>query len=231
MGDTGWPRASLMAELSEEERQALVRLGTGRVYEAGDVLITEGQRDSHVALLLDGCVKVVGLRDDGGSVLLAVRGRGDLVGEFAAIDGRPRSASVIAARTTTVRTIGGADFHTFLREHPSAAEAVQRSITAKLRSATRYRIDTGGGSVTARVARTLDTLVRAHGRVENGSVRIDLPLSQGDLAALAGVSQAGVQRALRHLRAAEVVTSEYRGTVVRDLAALRRVAEEGGTGR
>ncbi|QXE33490.1 Crp/Fnr family transcriptional regulator [Streptomyces sp. GMY02] len=230
MGDTKWPSASLMAELSEGDREALVRLGTSRVYEAGEVLIAEGQHDSHAVLLLDGCVKVVGLRDDGGSVLLAVRTRGDLVGEFSAIDGRPRSATVIAARTTPVRTIGAADFHAFLRERPWAAEAVQRSITRKLRSATRYRIDTSGGSVTARVARTLDTLVRTYGRVENGSVRIDLPLSQGDLAALAGVSQAGAQRALRHLRAAEVVTTEYRGTVVRNLAALRRAAEEGGSG-
>ncbi|MBX9392078.1 Crp/Fnr family transcriptional regulator [Streptomyces sp. TRM72054] len=161
-----------------------------------------------------------------GSVLLAVRGPGDLVGEFAAIDGGPRSASVIAAGTVSVRTIGGAEFRAFLRERPQAAEAVQRSITAKLRSATRYRIDTGGGSVTARVARTLDTLVRMYGRADAGCVRIDLPLTQGDLAALAGVSQAGVQRALRQLRAADAVATEYRGTVVRDVTALRRAAGE-----
>ncbi len=214
-----------MSELGEQGKM-LVRLGTGRVYGAGEVIITEGQRDSHVVLLLTGLAKVVGLRDDGGSILLAVRGRGELVGEFAAMDGLPRSASVIAARTVSVRTIRGLDFRAFLREHREAADAVQRSVTAKVRSATRYRIDTSGGSVTARVARTLDTLVRTYGRTDHGCVRVDLPLSQGDLAALAGVSQAGVQRALRQLRAADVVATAYRGILVRDADALRRAARE-----
>ncbi|MFJ4846342.1 MULTISPECIES: Crp/Fnr family transcriptional regulator [unclassified Streptomyces] len=213
-----------MSNLSGPDRDALLRLGSFRRYAPSEALMVEGGLDSTVALLLDGCVKVTVGAEEGSTVLLAIRAPGDVVGELAALDGRPRSATVVAARGTSARVIGGAAFRAFLRERPDAAGEMQRSVVAKLRDAIRYRIDTVGGPVPVRLARTLDTLVRAYGRPTAQGLRIDVPLSNADLAALAGVSPASVQRALRALRTSGAVTTEYRSVVVRDVTLLRAAA-------
>ncbi|MFC9331370.1 Crp/Fnr family transcriptional regulator [Kitasatospora sp. NPDC057015] len=220
-----WPPGSLMAELTADDRAALERLGKPRAYRPGSALMLEGDRDTEVSLLTDGYVKVLGGTEDGGTALLAVRARGDLVGELAAIDGHPRSATVLAVRPTTVSTVDGAAFRGLMRERPGLAAAVQRSLTAKLRATTRHRIDAGAGSATVRVARTLDTLARRYGHEDPAGLRIGIPLCQADLAWLTGLSHASVQRALRRLRQDGAVTTRYRSLVVRDLGALRATAE------
>lgn len=223
-----WPQGTLMANLPPDDRGALLRLGRVVRYGTGDVLIREGGPETTVLLLTDGCVKVVGAAEDGGTVLLALRVRGELVGEVSALDGQPRSATVIAARPTVTRTLTSAAFHSFLRENRDAAEVVQRSVAGKLRGATRHRIDTSGGTATVRLARTLDNLVRSYARAVPEGLRIDVPLSHTDLAALAGISDASVQRALRSLRAAGAVTTKYRGVVIRDPDILRAIAAQSG---
>lgn len=223
-----WPQGTLMANLSPDDRDALLRLGRVVRYETGDVLIREGGPETTVLLLTDGCVKVVGAVEDGGTVLLALRVRGELVGEVSALDGQPRSATVIAARPTVTRTLTSTVFLAFLRESRDAAEVVQRSVAGKLRGATRHRIDTSGGTATVRLARTLDNIVRSYARAVPEGLRIDVPLSHTDLAALAGISDASVQRALRSLRAAGAVTTKYRGVVIREPDILRAIASQSG---
>ncbi|MFF4835978.1 Crp/Fnr family transcriptional regulator [Streptomyces sp. NPDC001315] len=219
-----WPRGSLLSNLSGPDRDALLGLGSFRRYTPGEALMVEGGRDTVVALLLDGCVKVLVAAEDGSTVLLAIRAPGDVVGELAALDGRPRSATVLAARGTSARVISGVAFRGFLRERPDAATELQRSVAGKLRAAIRYRIDAVSGPVTVRLARTLDTLARAYGRPARQGLRIDVPLSNADLAALAGLSTASVQRGLRALRASGAIATEYRSVLVRDIAVLRAVA-------
>lgn len=219
-----WPRGSLMSSLSGPDREALLRLGSFRRYEPGEALMVEGGLDTVVVLLLEGCVKVTVGAEDGSAVLLAIRAPGDVVGELAVLDGRPRSATVVAARGTSTRVISGTAFRAFLRERPDAAAEMQRFVVGKLRAAIRYRIDAVGGTVPVRMARALDTLVRSYGRPTPQGLRIDVPLSNADLAALAGLSPASVQRALRVLRASGAVATEYRSVVVRDVSLLRAVA-------
>ncbi|MCF3130382.1 Crp/Fnr family transcriptional regulator [Streptomyces olivochromogenes] len=223
-----WPQGTLMVNLAADDREALLSLGRTVRYETGDVLIREGSSDTTVLLLLDGCVKVVGVAEDGGITLLALRVRGELVGEVSALDGQPRSATVIAARPTVTRAITGAVFRDFLRERRGAADVVQRSVLGKLRGATRYRIDGSSGTAAVRLARALDNLVRSYARAVPEGLRIDVPLSHSDLAALASVSEASVQRALRSLRAAGAVTTKYRMVVIRDADILRAIAGQSG---
>ncbi|MEU9334283.1 Crp/Fnr family transcriptional regulator [Streptomyces sp. NPDC048290] len=224
--DGMWPEPGFMGLLDAGRRRELLALGSRRSFPPGAALVLEGSTDSTVFVLVDGWVKVLGSSADGGTSLLAVRGRGDLIGELAAIDSRPRSATVIAARTTAATEVTAVAFRGFLRAHPGSAEALQRTVAGKLRSATRYRIDAGGGSATVRLARTLDTLVRTHGLAVDGGLRIDMPLSQSDLASLTGISDASAQRALRRLRLDGTIITGYRGIEVRRPAALRAVAEQ-----
>ena len=64
-------------------------------------------------------------------------------------------------------------------------------------------------------------LVETYGRRCPEGMRIDVPLSQPELASLIGASEPSLHRALTELRAREVIGTRYRRLVVRDVDALR----------
>lgn len=176
-------------------------------------------------MILRGCVKVLGDTRDGHTTLLAIRASGDVIGELSAMDGRPRSATTITAVPTVSRSIGIVPLQAYLSAHPSAALAMHRSIAEKLRQATRLRIDLGGAPVLVRLARVLYNL-SAYGRPTREGLLIEVPISQGELAALLGAAEPSVQRSLAELRRRGMIMTGYRKLVITDLDVLRRLAVE-----
>ncbi|WP_204042828.1 Crp/Fnr family transcriptional regulator [Acrocarpospora phusangensis] len=221
-----WPATSLMGMLGGAEQHALLAKGVRRGFPAGETLVSEGDRRDEVYLLVSGFVKIFGNTYDGRQVLLSIRTTGDLIGELAALDGEPRSATVTAATKTETRMFGSETFRSFLDGHPSTAQAVQRYVNRKLRLATRHRIDVGGASVLVRLARVLDRLAVSHGRRTEAGIRIEVPLSQVELAALVGAAEPSVHRALSELRQRGILVTGYRHIVVADPPGLVEAAQE-----
>jgi CRP-like cAMP-binding protein len=93
-GTWRWPPASLLGSLDAESRERLLEPGTMREYPADRRLISQGDTSTFAVVLLDGVVKVTGVSSAGREALLAIRAGGDIVGELAAIDGRPRSCTI-----------------------------------------------------------------------------------------------------------------------------------------
>jgi CRP-like cAMP-binding protein len=202
----------------------LLGLGAERQYPgAGRVLIHEGGRSTVVYLLLSGSVKVTGATDTG-DALLAIRVGGDLVGELVALDGRPRLATVTTAGPVTARVIGQSEFVAVLSRDPTLALAVARGVSDKLRSATSRRIDFTGCDATTRFARVLLELATRYGRPTSAGQTIRCPLTQTELATLAGSAEPTVQRMLRQFKADGMVATGYRETTVLDITALRKRA-------
>jgi CRP/FNR family cyclic AMP-dependent transcriptional regulator len=223
--DADWPARSLVGELPEPARDAFLRLGAPRFFARGDVILTEGTTGSDVYILLKGFVRVLNHTHAGDETMIAIRTRGDLVGELAALDGKPRISTVIAAGPTHARCVDGPRFRQFTADHADVAAAVARSVVSKLRHATRYRVETGTASVLTRVARVLTHLVEGYGRSRGEGLLIDVPLPQRDLASLVGTSEKGVSRAYEELRQAGVIDVAYRTVIVRDPGALARYAD------
>jgi CRP-like cAMP-binding protein len=186
--------------------------------------MSEGESSTHVVLLVDACVKVTGASDDGSVALLAIRVGGDLVGEMSSLDNQPRSATVTTAGPAVVRVIKQADFHAFLQDYPDAAIAVSRSMGAKLRWATRRRVDFSGREVKVRLARVLVELAQSYGRGTSQGIVIGIGLTQPELAALVGSAEPTIHKSLAEFRRMRLIETGYRRTKVVDLVALRIVA-------
>jgi CRP-like cAMP-binding protein len=213
-----------MGDLPEDLRAQFLRLGNHRAFARGDVIIAENDRGTEVYVIISGFVRVVNHTATGEQAMIAIRTSGDVVGELAALDGKPRTSTAIAASPTTVRVIDGPTFRAFTGRNPAVADAVARSVVAKLRSATRYRTETGKASVLTRVARVLEHLADSYGRTVSHGVLLDIPLPQQDLASLVATSPKGVARAYKELRDAGAITASYRQVVVLDLDLLQRYA-------
>ncbi|GAA1777530.1 Crp/Fnr family transcriptional regulator [Luedemannella helvata] len=227
MRDTpDWPKATFLHELPDEARADLLRRGTLRAYGPGEVLTREGGPERVVYILLGGYVKVLGNTREGRVNLLAIRGAGDPIGEIAAMDDGPRTATVAVVTEARARVLDQATFRAFLAEHPGAETVLQQCVLTKLRQATALRITLGGASVDLRVIRILSYFAVTYGRPSPAGTAIDVPLTQLDIADFIGAGEPSVHRALVRLRQLKLVGTSYRRIDVLDLDGLVRLAED-----
>nr|BFE84156.1 Crp/Fnr family transcriptional regulator [Planobispora longispora] len=188
----------------------------------GATLMTEGDVSDWVLVLTAGRVKVSSHTASGTEVVLAIRGPGSLLGEFSVIDGLPRSATVTALEP--VEGIAVRDFTAFLQQHGRIAVLLLQMVTSRVRDADRKRIEYGAFDTTGRVATRLVELAERYGKPANGGIRVELPLSQDELAGWTGASREAVSKALRSLRDRGLIATGRRRVVVHDLEGLRRRA-------
>ncbi|XTZ18063.1 Crp/Fnr family transcriptional regulator [Micromonospora echinospora] len=217
----GWPYGTFLQRLTPAARTALLDLGVRRQVDAGQIVIHEGYRESHLVLLEDGLTKVTATLPEGRSALLALRVGGDLVGEMSALNDAPRSATVTTCRPTRYTVIRPDRFKLFLRDHPDAALELAAMVSDRLRWSNRRRVDFTGYLVRQRVARVVAEMCRTHGQQRRDGVVIDVQLTQPELATICGASEASIQKALRELRRAGLLDTDYRRITVRDLPGLR----------
>ena len=208
-------------QLSADDRAALLALGRLRRWPCGATLFGEGDRSTTVVLVISGRAKVFSLTDQGGEVLLAIRGPGAVVGEMSALDGAPRSASVAALEPLETVVVPVRDFRDFLTTHPDAAVCILQLIVGRLRDADRKRIEFGTYDALGRVALRLAELADRFGQTAERGVRITLPLTQEELAAWTGSSRESVTKALRTLRRHGVIETSRRSVAVLDVDGLR----------
>ncbi len=211
--------------LSAEEVAHLHTRGVARRFARGAALFHERQVSDRVMLLTEGRVKIASISEDGRESVLAFRGPGEVLGELSAIDGQPRSAGVTAVDPVEALVIPTADFRSFLERSPRAALWILTRLITRLREADRKRAEFGASDTIGRVAARLVELAADYGRQQpGGGVRIDLPITQEELASWVGSSREGVNKALHTLRGLHWVETERRAITVLDMEALRKRA-------
>jgi CRP/FNR family transcriptional regulator, cyclic AMP receptor protein len=135
-------------------------------------------------------------------VVLAIRGPRALLGELAAIDEQPHSASATPIESVEVLTVGLREFTAFLQAHPRIMWLLMRTLTDRLRDADRKRVEFGVYDTLGRVAHRLVELVDRFGEPSDSGIRITLPFTQDELSSWVGASREAVTKALRTLRPA-----------------------------
>src|SRR5262249_37308811 len=132
--------------------------------------------------------------------------------------------SIVALDAVQALAIAPADFLAFLRATPDASLYVMRLLAFRLRDADRKRVEYATQDVVGRLAGRLVELVDRFGAEDDGAVRIELPLTQEDLAGWVGASREATARALQQMRGLGWVTTERRAITVLDLDGLGRRA-------
>ncbi len=216
--------------LPQEEQRVLWSLGREREYPPGATLCVEGDRATHVFILLRGWVKVLSAGDDGREPIVALRGAGDLVGEVSGQTTGVRNATMQAIVTVRALIVGYDRFSSFLDTHPGGGRAYRHALTYRWRNAEamlRLHPVTNGAQRLAGLL--LGLAERLSGQTE-GVIEIALPLSQDELASLAGTSRATVARALNGWRKRGLIRTGQRRITLTDVPGLRQVAGPAGRG-
>lgn len=210
----------LLSALESEDLRTLLRLGYPHTFSADERILKQGYANTHVVVVISGWTVVRGEADNGRSVIFGLLGPKDLIGEIAALDGGPRTATVTALTSVEARVISAPDFRGYLERHPHAAAAVTRLLTARLRSADFLSQDMATLPVLRRLARLLLDLAGTD-RPAEAVAR----LTQQEMAAAIGASREAVAKNLAALRERGIVRSVDRRVVVADVQALRAIAD------
>ena len=214
------------ALLTDDERGVLSDLGRITVFPPGAVMCVEGEPVTHVFVLVDGWVKIQSVTSDGRELVLALRGQGDVIGELAGETTGYRTASVQAIGTVRALIVGFEKFSSFLDSHLGAGHAYRRMFAQRWNDAEsllRSRSVTNGAQ---RLARLLLDLAARHGTQTDRKVHVAMPLTQVELASMAGISRATVTRALSNWRRRGIIRTGQRDLTITDLETLRRIAAQ-----
>lgn len=222
-------RHTFMGRLGPADQAALAELGARHEYPPHQPVMEEGERTTFAVVILRGWCTVWLTTERGGRLILGLRQAGEVVGDMAALDGRPRSASVSTLGPVTGLVVAGERFRHFLAARPHANALVVAQLTERLRSADNERRALASMTVLQRLSGRLVELADRTGRVEGGGVTIRLPLAQHELAASVGSTREAVAKALRLLREQGLVRTGPGTLAVADLEPLRLLA--GGEGQ
>jgi CRP-like cAMP-binding protein len=222
--ETRWSAATLLGRLSERPRRALLELGTSVRFDSGRTILREGEPGHFAYLLLHGCVKVRGNEAEW-EPLLAIRIGGDLIGEMAMLSRKPRSASVLTCAETSARAIPAEELRGFLLRCPEVTLEIASILSERLRWANERRVHVAALDPRGRISRLLLTLAGNYGRPVGDGWDLGAPLTQAEIASLAGIRLPTAEKALRGFAEAGLIKLGYRSTVVLDLDALQAITQ------
>jgi CRP/FNR family transcriptional regulator, cyclic AMP receptor protein len=218
-------RCRLFAGMGPEALRAMARTLRARRFRRGEVLFHEGDPGDALFVVASGAVKVVVPSEDGEEAILATLRRGDFLGELALLDGAPRSASAIALEPTEALALPRDQFLGLVATEPAIRDALMASLAGELRRLTTHVAELHFLDLTGRLAARLARLAEENGdRLPDGSVRLDAPLTQSDLAAMIGATRQSVNKLLGEFEADGLLRMERDVIVVPNLDRLARAA-------
>ncbi len=222
-------RVPLFAELGEAALAALAARLRRRKVPAGTPVVYKGDPAGALYLIASGRVKVHQATAGGDEVILEVMGPGDFFGEMSLLDGQPRSADVSTLQATELLLLEGEALRETIQEQPAVAWTLLRILSQRLRDQNDRAEMLMTRDVAGRVADRLLKLAASQGSLlpDGKSTRLDVCLTQSDIAALIGATRERVSRALTAFRKSGAITWDKDGGcwVIRNPAALAKRAE------
>jgi CRP/FNR family cyclic AMP-dependent transcriptional regulator len=179
----------------ERYLDALTAKGTIRFYPKHTLLIQEGDLSDQIYVVLSGRLKVFLSDSDGKEIVIDTLGPRQCFGEMA-LEGEPRSASVMATEPCKLAAIERGQFKEFLAANPEAAYALIVTVIDRARNLTRAIGSLALLDVYGRVAR----LLLDNAAEENGTLVVGERLTQQEIAKRVGASRETVSRIVTDLR-------------------------------
>ena len=181
----------------------------------GAVIVTEGDPGDAMYVVRSGEVKVVLSRDDGREVILNVLTVGAHFGELSLIDGRPRSAHVVATQPSSVLVLRRDDFRRQVEASPQVAWCLMIELSRRLRQANGTIGSLVLLDVPGRVAKVL--LEQA---TTDAPATLAKPLTHQTTARMIGASRETVSRAMADFQEKGLISVQRRVVTIVDRAAL-----------
>lgn len=188
-------RCWLLSGLAREALAGILAMGSRRRVDAKDVVFNRGDPGNDIYFLLSGGVKVSTLSREGKEIIFDVLVAGDFFGDMSLFDDKPRTGTVTALVPSAFLSLGKAKFLDLLEKYPAVSVRLIKTLTARLRLMDTFLEDVLFLDAEARLAKRVVALSRIFGQEgKNGEIKIDLKMSQQEMANLVGIARESVNK-------------------------------------
>jgi CRP/FNR family transcriptional regulator, cyclic AMP receptor protein len=201
----------------------------GRLIKLDDArpLQPAGARPESFWIVLSGCLRVASTGKDGEEFVYALLGAGSFFGLGYVLMDEPLGVEARAYGATELAAIDGARFTALLDQLPGLWRHVATLLCRRLSIAMIALRDISSAPLSQRIVRRLVGQAISRGADPVDGARIELRLTQSDLAVMLGASRSKVNAELKRLESAGLIEVGYRVVALRDLARLRALAGSG----
>ncbi len=217
-------RHPLFRQLREAELTSLLAHARVERRRANDVVFRQGDTGVGLVAVLSGQVKITSSSAGGREIVLNLINPGEVFGEMALLDGKPRSADAVTTATSELLIIDRRDFVPFLEAHPTICIRLMTVLCERLRKTSQQVEDLMFLDLPAHLAKTLLNLAERQGEKTPHGRDIVLKLTQRDLGNLVGRSREAVNRQLREWQDSGLIRLTPGKIILRDPRALAQGA-------
>jgi len=215
----------LLSGLSNVALETLEKRCSWRNFAAQEQIIDRQSTTRDVYFIVTGRVRVVNFSLSGREVAFDEIPAGAYFGETAAIDGEPRSATVVSLESTTVAILSPEAFHDLLIEHPTLALALMVRMATIIRTSNERIMDLSTLGANNRVYAEILRLAKDDVKDDNTARIRPIPI-HGDIASRVSTTRETVARALNDLARKGLVKREKSALHILDMAHLSEMVEQ-----
>ncbi len=215
---------SILAGLSPAEMALVEQSCTWRRYKRGEQILDRNSPSRDVFFVVEGSVAIVNYSVSGREVAYASVPAGGFFGELAALDGEPRSASVVADQHCLVAALPPQHFQDLLMRHGQTALHVLLRLARVIRTCDERIMDLATLGAVQRVHVELLRMARPD-PVTPGSWLVYPVPTQQEIANRASTTRETVARVIGQLQASNLVSRKGKTLYIADRDALDRLTE------
>ncbi len=214
----------IFSHLSEEQLSQIEQKIHWRNVQSGQELISYQDKTNEVFCITKGQLRTNMFSQNGREIILRDLAAGQVFGEFAALDGKPRAASVMAITDCTVAQVSGTYFREMLHHHPEIVEALLLETISLVRHMTDKVFEFSALSVKARIHVELLRLGKQTRDSTDNSAVISPAPTHAEMANQIGSHREAVTRELNNLNRAGIIKNTRGEISILDLAVLANKA-------
>ena len=194
----------LFAGLNDDRLRELAKIFVRSKFPRNTILFSKGDESDSLYLMIKGSVQAVVNDDKGHEMVLNSFGPGEFFGEFALLDGQPRSATVITGEPTELIVIRRDDFRRMVLSEPDVVLNLLKVLLRKLRLATEKIEGLAFCNVYGRITQLLVDLASS----EDGHQVIAKKLTHQQIANRVGASREMVSKIMKQLEVGGYIVNE-----------------------
>lgn len=215
----------LLSELSPNEVEVVEKNCRWKTYGASEQIIDQHSDSRDIFFVAEGRVRVVNYSLSGREITFDDLEAGSHFGELAAIDGLPRSASVMALTEVRIASLPAEQFHSIVLDHPAIALKLMKHLAHLVRTSTSRIMELSTLGANNRIHADLLRMARKVTEDDMTAIIAPIPV-HSDVASRVSTTRETVARVMNDLARKGILERQKAALVVKDLERLEDMVED-----
>ncbi len=174
----------------------------------GETLFHQGEKISSIYLIKKGSIKLNQVTEEGRELVIDVLGSGEVLGEMALFQNKEMSCSAVAREDTMICCFSREKLEKVIKDNPALAIKIISNLGMKLNHAHEKIGDNALPLVKQRIVKTFNRFAKEYGSKTLEGIKIDITITQEELASMVGASRVMVGHVIKELRESNLLDNQ-----------------------